>query len=301
MLFWGDEMDTVKIGQLIAQTRKEAGLTQRELAGRLHVSDRAVSKWERGINLPEASLFEPLCQCLGLTIPELLRGEREEPTIPALQETLGEAVALVGKKERGSRKYRRWAAVLLALLLASGVFLVRPRWEAWKLQQYYDQDYIWPIVYVEYRSAPSAYTRMRVFPWGMRGPFEAANSEEAGRPEAFVDYPLAVTYGEGIPANNMKLYVGDGWIRGLDISIVGEKSQMEVKLLRWPESEIGDPDAVERGEEIGLYPEEYEGKGVYAVNSGADLEQGYLYALVLSWGDGYFMEFPFVIVDDGRI
>ena len=61
-------MDNRRVGALIAERRKEKGLTQKELGARLHVSDRAVSKWERGLNLPDAALFEPLCRELELTV-----------------------------------------------------------------------------------------------------------------------------------------------------------------------------------------------------------------------------------------
>lgn len=68
-------MDTVKTGELIAAARKEKGMTQRQLAQLLHVSDRAVSKWERGAGFPDVSLLEPLSDALGLTVTALLRGE----------------------------------------------------------------------------------------------------------------------------------------------------------------------------------------------------------------------------------
>lgn len=74
-------MDSRKVGALIAGRRKEKGLTQKELGRRLHVSDRAVSKWERGLNLPDAALFEPLCRELDITVTELLRGGGRYPPL----------------------------------------------------------------------------------------------------------------------------------------------------------------------------------------------------------------------------
>lgn len=68
-------MDQEKTGKFIARRRKEAGLTQAALGERLGVTDRAVSKWERGICLPDAALMLPLCQLLGITVNELLTGE----------------------------------------------------------------------------------------------------------------------------------------------------------------------------------------------------------------------------------
>ncbi len=67
-------MDREKTGALIAAARKERGLTQKELAERLHISDRAVSKWERGAGFPDVSLLEPLDRAPGLSVISLLHG-----------------------------------------------------------------------------------------------------------------------------------------------------------------------------------------------------------------------------------
>ena len=71
-------MDTIKIGKFIAELRKEKSLTQKELAENLGVSDKTVSKWERGINLPDPTLYFPLCNTLDISINELFAGERIE-------------------------------------------------------------------------------------------------------------------------------------------------------------------------------------------------------------------------------
>lgn len=68
-------MDHQKIGTLIKQLRTEKGLTQRELAGLVGVSDRAVSKWERGLGCPDVSLLPELSGALSVGIEELLNGE----------------------------------------------------------------------------------------------------------------------------------------------------------------------------------------------------------------------------------
>ena len=72
-------MDSGKTGALIAEARKAKGLTQRQLAETLHISDRTVSKWERGAGFPDVALLEPLADALGLTVRSLLRGEAEPP------------------------------------------------------------------------------------------------------------------------------------------------------------------------------------------------------------------------------
>lgn len=73
-------MDQIKIGKFIAQMRKDQGLTQRQLAELLSISDKTVSKWECGKGLPEASLMLPLCEALRMTVNDLLTGERVSPS-----------------------------------------------------------------------------------------------------------------------------------------------------------------------------------------------------------------------------
>ena len=68
-------MDQIKIGKFIAACRKKAGLTQQQLADKFGITDKAVSKWERGIALPDSSIMLELCGTLGITVNDLLSGE----------------------------------------------------------------------------------------------------------------------------------------------------------------------------------------------------------------------------------
>lgn len=68
-------MDLVKIGKYIAGKRKALGMTQKQLAEKLNMSDKSVSKWERGICLPDVSVYMKLCEILGISINEFLAGE----------------------------------------------------------------------------------------------------------------------------------------------------------------------------------------------------------------------------------
>lgn len=69
-------MEQIKIGKFIAEERKAKGLTQRQLADVLSISDKTVSKWECGKGLSEVSLMLPLCETLNITVNDLLSGER---------------------------------------------------------------------------------------------------------------------------------------------------------------------------------------------------------------------------------
>ena len=68
-------MDQLKIGKFIAQCRKKAGLTQMQLAEKLGITDKAISKWERGMAMPDTSIMLKLCDILGISVNELLSGE----------------------------------------------------------------------------------------------------------------------------------------------------------------------------------------------------------------------------------
>lgn len=119
-------MNNEATGALIRELRKEKGLTQKELAQRLHVTDRAVSKWERGLCAPDIALLEPLAQTLDATVLELISGARaKQETRPenvdsAVQEVLRYSEREITRKGKTIRKRSLLAAVgvCLALLLA---------------------------------------------------------------------------------------------------------------------------------------------------------------------------------------
>ena len=124
-------MDREMLGRFIAQRRKELNLTQRELAEALHVTDKAVSKWERGAGCPDISLLEPLAEALGLSVDQLLTYQTapvepeaaEEPvTSPAVQAVLDLTLA-----ERRVRRMRRWIvalAVPLGLIVLAVLYIL---------------------------------------------------------------------------------------------------------------------------------------------------------------------------------
>ena len=69
-------MDQIKIGKFIAECRKKNNLTQMQLAEKLNITDRAISKWENGRAMPDSSLMLDLCSILNISVNELLNGER---------------------------------------------------------------------------------------------------------------------------------------------------------------------------------------------------------------------------------
>ena len=113
-------MDAVKTGALIAQSRKEKNLTQKDVAQCLHVSVQAVSKWERGLNFPDIALLEPLADLLDLTVSELLSGEKEAGAGEELvRESIRESVSQLGGR---ARRWRQRFAVLLVIAAVIGGF-----------------------------------------------------------------------------------------------------------------------------------------------------------------------------------
>ena len=132
-------MEKAVFGQFVSENRRALGLTQKELAERLHVTDKAVSKWERGLSFPDVTLLEPLAEVFGLGVTELVSCRRAEPSpAPAegadpkflLQEEKPEDLAvqtlldISGESLRAERKRKRRLTAALALLLLAAVVVL---------------------------------------------------------------------------------------------------------------------------------------------------------------------------------
>ncbi len=104
-------MDQIKIGKFIADERKRKGYTQKQLSEKLEISDKTISKWERGNGFPEVSLLLPLCNELEISVNELLSGERlsEEEYQKKAEENMTDLV----REAQESRK-----KILLAIMVA---------------------------------------------------------------------------------------------------------------------------------------------------------------------------------------
>ncbi len=79
-------MDAKRMGAFIAERRKELGLTQLQLAEKLHVTDKAVSRWERGVGLPDAGSMETIAEALEVSLLELVQGRRQEEAHISVEE-----------------------------------------------------------------------------------------------------------------------------------------------------------------------------------------------------------------------
>lgn len=105
-------MDLVKIGKIISEARKSKGMTQRELANKLHISDKAISKWERGIGCPDISFLIPLSQILDISLYELLSGEKKE-----VEETIKNAIHYSNKELQRKKKEIKKKSFTLTFLI----------------------------------------------------------------------------------------------------------------------------------------------------------------------------------------
>lgn len=112
-------MDLIKIGTYIAGKRKALGMTQKQLAEQLGMSDKSVSKWERGICLPDVALYAELCQILGISINEFFAGE--DITKEDLMQKSEENIIGVAKESKQKQKRLR---SMLCLVLAVSVLVL---------------------------------------------------------------------------------------------------------------------------------------------------------------------------------
>lgn len=126
-------MNQIKIGQFIARLRKEQKMTQLDLATKIGVTDRAVSKWENGRGLPDISLITPLCETLQISIDELLKGERIENSqkLAAAHENL---LSILNERERERRKGKigLLISVLLTVIILMYAMLTPMLYASWR-------------------------------------------------------------------------------------------------------------------------------------------------------------------------
>ena len=113
-------MDQSAIGKFIFKKRKEKNFTQEQLAERLGVSNKTISKWETGKCMPDYSIIEPLCQELNITLAELLDGEEDEKSI----HTYDSQQILKMMKETQDLKNKKRMLIGIVVSLSGIVFLI---------------------------------------------------------------------------------------------------------------------------------------------------------------------------------
>lgn len=117
-------MDAIYTGNMIAARRKELGLTQKELAERLHVTDKAVSKWERGINFPDIALLDKVAAELQFSVIDLLgiENESQEQIVASMTDLAKTEKELIAREIIN----RGWLTVILGIIvLAAEIYASR--------------------------------------------------------------------------------------------------------------------------------------------------------------------------------
>ena len=109
-------MDQIKIGKFIAERRRSVNLTQMQLAEKLGITDRAVSKWENGRAMPDSSIMLELCEVLGISVNELLCGELSKREDHG-KEIDGTLIRMAREKEESDKRLLRLETVMLLLTL----------------------------------------------------------------------------------------------------------------------------------------------------------------------------------------
>ena len=117
-------MEENRIGQFIAELRKEKKLTQKDLAAQLHITDKAVSKWERGLSCPDITLLTSVADILGVTTSELLNGQRSETLSKDIEETVDNALVYAEKSvKRKMVSFQNILTISFSMFLLTGVIV----------------------------------------------------------------------------------------------------------------------------------------------------------------------------------
>lgn len=129
-------MDAKIFGAFIAECRKEKNMTQADLAAKLNVTDKAVSRWERGIGFPDISTIEPLASALEISVLELMKSERittDEVTKEEVMEIVTDTLS-VAKQQR--RKERKNALCILGIVAAAVVLVLLLDSAQWQMETF---------------------------------------------------------------------------------------------------------------------------------------------------------------------
>lgn len=117
-------MDAKVFGVFIAECRKEKNMTQADLAMKLNVTDKAVSRWERGIGFPDINTIEPLASALGISILELMKSERIISNEVTKEEAAGIITDTLNVVKLQRRQERKNALCILGVMAAVVIFVL---------------------------------------------------------------------------------------------------------------------------------------------------------------------------------
>ncbi len=117
-------MNQIEIGKFIAKCRKEKKLTQAQLAEKLNITDRAVSKWEMGKNMPDTSIMLELCEILGITVNELLSGEKiDMENYEKYEKKVDENLIALKRKDENNMTKNVIISILFSITLLTGIMV----------------------------------------------------------------------------------------------------------------------------------------------------------------------------------
>ena len=125
-------MDAYKFGCFVAEKRKEQNMTQKDLAAKLQVTDKAVSKWERGLGFPDINSLEPLADALGVSIIELMKSERiiENDSNKEVEKVVNDVMTVVKEDAEEKRKIIVYTLAATTFLLSVLDMLLSFKWDS---------------------------------------------------------------------------------------------------------------------------------------------------------------------------
>ena len=126
-------MDQEKIGKFIASCRRKKNITQQELAEKLGVSDRTIGNWENGRNMPDLSLFKPLCHELDITLNDLMSGEKvkEKEYQEKLEENIINTINYTNKKIKNHNNLIGLILIIFGVLISITAVAIFPSESSW--------------------------------------------------------------------------------------------------------------------------------------------------------------------------
>ena len=136
-------MNQEKIGKFIKTLRKEKKLTQSELATKLEVTDKSISNWENGKNMPDLSLFKPLCEILDITINDLISGEKlnKDNYQEKFEENIINTIYYTNKKVTNKNNIIGMTFITFGIIIAITAMTIFPSESSWGSIYYIRRSY----------------------------------------------------------------------------------------------------------------------------------------------------------------